>query len=187
MKKAYTFLHLRSDRTESRYVDRAPRELRDNEAATHVAIEISKELHADGLSGLVVCEGIWDARGFALNVPLDNISSVIDPYGFLPTDEVLEGYDKVMDAIAILWPWEGGQKTLPQPFHFKTTLGVDVTLSRPRGCLVEMERTGERVEAYHSGPSLQTMMLGLKVSESEARQVWNEVIDKAVALRNVFS
>lgn len=58
---------------------------------------------------------------------------------------------------------------------------------RPRGFLVEMLYNGEKVEAYHGGPSLRQMVNLFKVSEQDARKIWFEVLMKLEAVYTLHS
>ncbi len=180
MTKRYVFTHLRPDKTESGYVDKMDNRLRDNDHATSVAIQYAKKAASDGLTGFLQCKGLWDAAGWDI---LDDIGSVKDPYAELPEDTNLyEGYEVVYEVFDYLWPWEAPHK-IDQPLKFNVSHGIEVCCFRPRGNLIEMFMGEKKVESYHGGPYLRTMMLEFGLSEVECREIWAEVLAKLAEIK----
>ncbi len=177
----YVFFHKRANGTRTEYVERVM-SLSGDEAAVHAAILIAREVKADGLSGTIECEGSGKTYGHNFSIPLADIDSVPDPLKEVIEDEVLDGYERVMEIFDFLWPWEGDQK-VPQPLHFLTLNGgIEVSCSRPRGCLVVYTVGDEKYEVYHMGPSLTGLMSRFTLTEAEARKIWQETLDKLEAM-----
>jgi hypothetical protein len=175
---------MRIDGSPSNFFDKDRKDLLNNDLATFVAIELAK-VAAKDLKGFLVCEGYWDADGFVLKIPLDNIESVPNPYATMPEDEDLDGYEKAEEVMSLLWPWDGEQKCL-QPMIFGVSSEVTLECSRPRGCMIAMTKNGRKVNAYHIGPRLWNIMLYFEVGEAEARQIWQDVLAKLEAAKQLY-
>jgi len=184
MDRGYTFYHMRLDGSRSNFFNNDRKDLLNNDMATFVAIELAK-VAANDLKGYLVCEGYWDADGFDLKIPLDNIESIPNPFASMPKDEDLPGYKKAEEIMALLWPWDGEQKC-KQPLVFNVSSGVSVKCHRPRGCDVVMTKGDRKVDVHLIGPSLWNIMLQFEVGETEARQIWQDVLTKLEAARQLY-
>lgn len=188
MKPGYHFRHVLENGKVSGLFSKQDTDIEIPGLAQSRAFGYARQLAKQGVTaGKVTVEGYWGANGFSFEIGVLQATQTRHPLEDLPQEDL--PYGLVEDTITRLWPFpeEGSAILKEETYHFTVYQGrVDVTLSRPRGRLTTMVCNDRKVEGYHSGPSLFRMMVLWNISEVEARNIWEEVMQKVKALRVLY-